>query len=80
MEKRDSTNPPQLAYSLKDAARIIGLGGRKFHQEVLDGKIDVIKIGKRRLVTLAALTAYIDKNTVRAFDAPTIAKGIIENL
>jgi high-affinity K+ transport system ATPase subunit B len=66
-----------IAFSLKEGARMVGLGDRKFHQEVLDGKIDVVKIGKRRLVTLSALTTYIDKNTVRAFDAADVARHIL---
>lgn len=68
----------RMAFSLKEGARIVGLGDRKFHQEVLDGKIDVVKIGKRRLVTMAALSAYLEKNTVRAFDPTNEAQQILE--
>jgi len=66
-----------MAYSLKEGARLAGLCERKFRQEVLDGKIDVVKIGKRRLVTPSALAAYINKNTVRAFDAADEARRIL---
>lgn len=79
MDKTLSTNSAQLAYSLKEAASIIGLGDRKFHQEVLDGKIDVVKIGKRRLVTRTALSNYLEVNTCRAFNATEEAQRILQS-
>lgn len=79
MNKTSQFSTPALAYSLKEAASIIGLGDRKFHQEVLDGKIDVVRIGKRRLITLEAINIYLEKNTVKAIDAASFAKNILES-
>lgn len=70
---------PRLAYSIKEAAHLAGLGERKFHQLTLNGAVDVVRIGKRRLITPDAIAAFLAKNTVPAIDSADIAKRILAN-
>lgn len=68
-----------IAYALRDGAKLLGVSLRKLHGEILLGRIDSVKIGRRRLVTPAALNQYIQKNTIKAFNAADEAARILGN-
>jgi excisionase family DNA binding protein len=74
-EPRQAVSP--LALSLAQGASAVGIGSRKFAQEIAAGKIPSVKIGKRRLVTPEALSKYIEEHTVRAHDASETARRIL---
>jgi excisionase family DNA binding protein len=48
-----------LVHKIIDLPRILGIGLSKVKQEIASGKLRSIKSGRRRLVTHAALLAWI---------------------
>jgi excisionase family DNA binding protein len=50
-----------LAYSVEQAAELLGIGRTFMFQLVATGEIESLKIGKRRLITRDALHGYIDR-------------------
>ncbi len=49
-----------LAYSVKEAARVIGIGTTKFYELMNAGAIPSFKVGKRTLIKHADLASFID--------------------
>ncbi|MDA1280870.1 MAG: excisionase family DNA-binding protein [Chloroflexi bacterium] len=56
----DDDNDEPLAVSVEEGARLLGLGRSKFYTEVLNGRCESVKIGERRLIPRAGLTAYLE--------------------
>jgi len=54
------TEPEKLAYSIKDAAKALGLGTTTINRMIKDGRLKAVKIGGRTLIPAAALRAIID--------------------
>lgn len=48
-----------ISASINDAARAIGIGRTKLYQLIGEGKLDIIKIGRRTLVTTASIKALV---------------------
>jgi hypothetical protein len=48
-----------LAYSIKVAVQVSGLGRTKLYSLMTSGEIDTVKIGKRRLVKAESLARFI---------------------
>ncbi len=53
---------PRLV-SVKDAARLLGIGVTKVYELISDGLLDTISIGARRLVTLSSIDALIQRSS-----------------
>ena len=55
------TRPPAapFAYSVVDAAGMIGIGRSTMYALITTGQIPTVSIGRRRLVTEGALTAFL---------------------
>lgn len=49
----------KLAYSVKEAASISGIGVTKLYQEIKAGRLKARKFGKRTLVTSEAISEWI---------------------
>lgn len=49
----------RLTMTIAEAAEVLGIGKNKAYQAAAAGEIPVIKIGKRRLVPIAALEAKL---------------------
>lgn len=50
-----------MAYSVVDAARVLGIGKSKLYELVKQGEIETIKIGSRTLVLHDELAAFVDR-------------------
>ena len=48
-------HPDQLLVTQPDAAVLLGVGSTKFEHLVRDGVVEVIHLGRRKMVTLASL-------------------------
>ena len=56
----DSNSLPRpLAYSIKDAVQVSSIGRTTLYALISTGKIETMKIGKRRLVKAASLAYFI---------------------
>ena len=55
------SDPTKLLLDVREAARRVGLGRSRFYQELLSGRCKSVTIGRRRLIPVAALDAYIDR-------------------
>jgi excisionase family DNA binding protein len=53
------SKPEPLAVSPGDAARLAGLGRTTIYNALGSGALKSIKIGKRRLITIEALRAWL---------------------
>ncbi|MDE2446492.1 MAG: excisionase family DNA-binding protein [Alphaproteobacteria bacterium] len=49
-----------LLVPVNDGAKIIGAGRSKFYELVAEGKIPLIKLGRKSLVSVAALKEFAD--------------------
>jgi excisionase family DNA binding protein len=61
-EQREADGPTsgRLLYSIPDAAQKLGgITERKLWSMVADGEIKSVKLGRRRMITAAALEAYV---------------------
>lgn len=47
-----------LLVPVNDGAKIIGLGRSKFYELVSEGRIPLVKLGRRSLVSVAALKEF----------------------
>ena len=54
--------PDRLAYSIADAAQLLGIGQTKMKDEIRDGKIAIVKVGKRRRILKAEINRYLLRN------------------
>jgi excisionase family DNA binding protein len=52
--------PTPLAYSITDAAAMLGIGRSKFYKLLDEGHLPTINIGRRRLIAHADLVAFMD--------------------
>lgn len=50
-----------LTLGINDAARALGVGRTHLYQLINDGKIDTVRLGRRRLVKAASLRKLIDE-------------------
>lgn len=50
-----------LAVSVKEAARIIGVGRTSLYSMIRDGRIETLKIGRRTVVKTSSLRRIIDQ-------------------
>jgi excisionase family DNA binding protein len=57
------------AIDLKTAARRVGVCWRTMHRLVSTGELKSIKIGRRRVVRIEALRAYLDSRETSASNA-----------
>lgn len=48
-----------LAMSIPEAARACAVGHTRFREEVTAGRVETVRIGRRRLVTRRALEEYV---------------------
>jgi excisionase family DNA binding protein len=55
-----------IALSVKETARQTGLSRSFLYLEIGRGKLQTLKIGNRRLVRTADITAYLDAHKVAA--------------
>ncbi len=53
-------NIEPLFVSINDGAKILGLGRSKFYEEAKKGNIQLVRMGKRSLVSVASLKAFAD--------------------
>jgi excisionase family DNA binding protein len=60
MEQAGGAELPKIGYSIKEASKIVGLGRTTLWKAVEDGKLTVIKSGRRRLFLLSDLQTYMD--------------------
>ncbi len=61
---RDETGVPAVAPA--EAARLTGVGRTTIYEAIGTGTLKSIKIGKRRLITIDALRAWLGANEVAA--------------
>ena len=60
------TNPHHVALliSTKQAQALLSLGRTKTEELIKAGELDpIVRIGRRRAITMAALTAFIERHT-----------------
>jgi len=56
----DISTAPRLAWSVNEAARALGISRATVFARIADGTLPSIRLGRRRLVPVAALRAMID--------------------
>ena len=59
-ELRPVETVPRLALSPKEAAEAIGVGRTMVYDLLASGRLRSLRVGRRRIVTLEALQAFID--------------------
>ena len=59
------TQANQLAFSLADAASLIGVGKSTLHELIATGKLPVRKLGRRSLILRDDLEAYLHRLPIR---------------
>ena len=59
MIKHQETTTERLAVSVEDAAAMAGVGRTTLYSALGDGSLQSLKIGKRRLIRVEALKAWI---------------------
>ncbi len=62
MIKYQGTTIERLAVSVEDAAAMAGIGRTTLYAAFGDGSLQSLKIGKRRLIRVDALKAWIDSH------------------
>lgn len=55
-----------LLVPVNDGAKILGLGRSKFYEEAKQGRIQLVKVGRKSLVSVASLKAFADSLTQKA--------------
>ena len=55
-----------LAVDIREACRLIGCGRSKFYQIVNENGIAIIKLGRRSLVPVSALRAFVESKMKEA--------------
>ena len=60
----DRASMEPIAVSPNEAARLAGLGRTKIYAALAAGHLTSIKIGKRRLIAVDALRAWLQSNTI----------------
>lgn len=59
MSSSENRTAPTLAVSPREAARMIGIGVTRFYEELGSGSIPSFHLGRRRLIRVAALEAWM---------------------
>lgn len=57
---RIARNSDKLAFSINEAATVLGIGRTMLYQLIRDGDLKVFKIGSRTLVCAVALRAWLE--------------------
>jgi excisionase family DNA binding protein len=57
---QNAQNHWRLVYSIREAAQATGLSRATLYRLISDGRLKTVKVGARRLVPVAALTALLD--------------------
>lgn len=63
--EQTATPSDQLAVSIPDAARRAGIGRSTIYNEIKAGRLASAKLGKRRLIPLAALREWLAAATAK---------------
>ena len=58
--KTDESTVPALAYRVDEAAEAVRLSRSQIYELIRSGQLRTIKLGRRRLVPVQALTDYIN--------------------
>lgn len=61
MEQAQQIAP--LSVSVEDAARIVGYSRSGIYEVIAQGELKAFKLGKRRLILMAELRAWIERAT-----------------
>ncbi|MEQ9335157.1 helix-turn-helix domain-containing protein [Thalassobaculum sp.] len=64
MLKQQQIAPERVAVSIDDAAAMAGIGRTTLYAALARGGLPSLKIGKRRLVQVEALKAWLDAHAV----------------
>lgn len=59
MAKKNRTGIPRAAISVEEAAEALGIGRTYAFQLIKDGALETIKAGRRRLVPVKAVEAFL---------------------
>jgi excisionase family DNA binding protein len=59
MNQNSSLDP--ISVGVDDAARLIGVARSMFYEMIASGEIDTFKLGRRRLVRVKTLEAFIKR-------------------
>jgi excisionase family DNA binding protein len=60
MEEEEKEKPQKLAYSVPDAAYALSLSPDYVWKLIYSGELRSLKVGKRRLITLAMLEEFLE--------------------
>lgn len=55
------TNVEPLSVDISGACRLTGLGRSKIYELLGSGELRSLKVGRRRIVTVAAIRAFLDR-------------------
>jgi excisionase family DNA binding protein len=58
-QKRPAVDEPRVAYSIAETARALGVGRTSVKGFIRDGKLPVVRLGRRTLVRPADLDALV---------------------
>ena len=61
MSVRPKTETEPLAYDVSGAARVMGVGRNKIYDEIQAGRLEAHKLGRRTVITRAAIEAWFGK-------------------
>jgi excisionase family DNA binding protein len=61
MEANTGPGAPDRLLSIDEAAATLGIGRSALYAELGAGRLRTIKVGRRRLVSQAAITEYIER-------------------
>jgi excisionase family DNA binding protein len=59
MHTTEPHTEPRYALSIDEACKTTGLGRTLIYEEIKEGRLSTLKIGRRRLVPVAALRAWL---------------------
>lgn len=55
----DRIEAEALAYDVSDAMRVMGIGRNKIYDEIAAGRLDARKVGRRTVITRAAIETWL---------------------
>jgi len=64
----DETAPPRWLLPIPDACAGLGVGRSMLYEMAARGDVQIVRIGRRALVTVSSVDAYVDR--LRAGDDP----------
>jgi excisionase family DNA binding protein len=64
--KHETDSQQRQTYSIKEASRVLGLSLNATYRAVWNGEIPSIKIGRRYLISVAALDRLLSQPIVKA--------------